>query len=214
METNDVNLSISEQWRTGKVKRERKPKKSEKIKMKQRVVNDERSVVDKVLRDFFLMNGKHVPNNPSVRAMQQFLRFTDVIYAGKNVKGGSLFTSNNRDKEENREVYGSVYANVARLKKPIWYIRTILRDNKKLDTYHFERISYHLMDLVEIMPGAVRRLKNDPAIKDNDSKFMRGFGHNVGFRDFVLEQFSADIENHTYETLIGMANAIIYKSKL
>lgn len=213
MTGSNETLSIAEQWRTGKVKRERKPK-VEKIKQKSKTVTNEREVIDKVLRDFFVINGKHVPNNPSVRAMQQFLRFTDGISAGKNVEGGSMFTSNNRDKSENQEVYGSVYANVSRLKRPIWYIKTILEENKKLDTQHLERISYRLMDLVEVMPGAVRRLKDDPAIKDNDSKFMRNVGHNVGFRDFILEQFSSDIENHTYEMLIGMVNAVIYKAKL
>ena len=210
---NEELLSIVEQWINGKVKRERKPK-VKKIKQKSKTVMDEREVIDKVLRDFFIINGKHVPKNPSVRAMQQFLRFTDGISAGKNVEGGSLFTNNNRDKSENQEVYGSVYANVLRIKQPIWYIKTILEENKRLDMQHLERISYRLMDLVEVMPGAVRRLKDDPAIKDNDSKFMRNVGHNVGFRDFILEQFSSDIENHTYEMLIGMVNAVIYKTNL
>jgi len=205
-------LSIAEGWRTGKVTRERKPK-VKVIKQEVKVVNNEKSVVEKVLRDFFLDNGKTMPNNPSVRAMQQFLRFTDGITAGKNVAGGSLFTSSNRDKQENRQVYRSVYANVARLKKPIWYIRTILQDNRRLDIQHLERITYHLMDLVEVMPSAVKRLQEDPAIKYNDSKFMQNIGHNVGFRDFILEQFASDIENHTYEMLIGMVNAIIYVGK-
>lgn len=210
--TKEDMLSIAEGWRTGKAKRERKPK-VEKIKQEVKTVNDEKSVVEKVLRDFFLDNGKTVPNNPSVRAMQQFLRFTDGITAGKNVAGGSLFTSNNRDKQENRQVYGSVYANVARLKEPIWYIRTILQDNKKLDIQHLERISYRLMDLVEVMPKAVKRLQEDPTIKFNESKFMQNIGHNVGFRDFILKQFELDIENRTYEMLIGMINGVIYIGK-
>lgn len=212
MESNSKEemLAIAEAWRTGKKKRERKPK-VKKIKQQDIVVKDEKSAVEAVLRDFFLPNGKNMPNDPSVKAMQQFLRFTDGIVAGKNVAGGSLFTSNNRDKHENRDVYGGVYRNVARIKEPIWYIKTILEENKKLDIQHLERISYRLMDLTEVMPGAVKRLLEDPAIKDNDSNFMKNVGHNVGFRDFILKQFQIDTERHTYEMLIGMINAIIYK---
>ena len=205
-------MSIADGWRKGKPKRERKPK-VEKVKQEVKTVNDEKSIVEKILRDFFLDNGKNTPNNPSVRAMQQFLRFTGGITAGKNAAGGSLFTSKNRDKQENRDAYRSVYANVARLKEPIWYIRTILQDNKKLDVQHLERISYRLMDLVEVMPIAVKRLQEDPAIKYNESKFMQNIGHNVGFRDFILKQFALDVEQHTYDMLIGMINGVIYIGK-
>ena len=214
MESNSKEemLAIAEAWRTGKKKREHKPK-VKKIKQQDIVVKDEKSAVEAVLRDFFLPNGKNMPNDPSVKAMQQFLRFTDGIVAGKNVAGGSLFTSNNRDKKENRDIYGSVYHNVARIKEPIWYIRTILQENKKLDIQHLERISYRLMDLTEVMPGAVKRLLEDPAIRDNNSNFMQNIGHNVGFRDFILKQFQTDSERHTYEMLIGMINAIVYKGE-
>ena len=203
-------LAMAEAWKSGKVKRERKPK-VVKVKVKNEVVDDQRAVIENVLRDFFLPNGKNMPNDPSVKAMQQFLRFTDSVVAGKNVAGGSFFTSNNRDKAANKELYRSVYANVGRIKRPIWFIREILQKHKKLDMQSFERISYYLMDLTEDMPGAVKRLLEDPAIKDNNSNFMQNIGHNVGFRDFILKQFEIDVERNTYGMLIGMIDAVVYK---
>lgn len=188
-------------------------KKPTKIKIRTTIVKDEKSEVETELRQRFLPNGKNVPNDQSIKAMQQFLRFTDSVVSGKNVAGGAFFTSNNRDKEENREKYRVVYANVFRIKEPVYKIKDILQNNDKLDFQQIERISYYLMDLVEAMPFAVNRLLDDPAIKDNQSNFMRNVGHNVGFRDFILKQFIKDIKKETYNKLIERLKTIISNGK-
>lgn len=184
-------------------------RKPAKIKIVSTVVNDDKSELELELRQRFLPNGKNIPNDQSIKAMQQFLRFTDAIVSGKNVAGGSFFTSANRDKDENREIYRSVYTNVFKIKEPVYKIKDILQSSNKLDFQQIERISYYIMDLVDVMPIAVNRLLDDPAIKDSDSKFMKNVGHNVGFRDFVLKQFVKDIKKDTYKKLIERLNSII-----
>jgi hypothetical protein len=176
---------------------------SRKTKVKATViVNDIRTEVECELRQRFVPSGKNTPNDQSIKAMQQFMRFTDSVTSGKNVAGGSFFTSNNKDKEENKEKYGNVYENVFKIKEPVYYIKNILEGTDKLDSQHFERISYYLMDLIEVFPYAVYGLLDDPVIKDDQSNFMKNVGHNVGFRDFILKQFIKDLKKGIYNTLI------------
>ena len=179
------------------------------IKVQTVVINDRRGEVETELRQRFLPTGKNTPNDQSVKAMQQFMRFTDSIVAGKNVAGGSFFTSNNRDKTENQEKYRAVYANVFKIKEPVYHIKDILQLNKKLDFQQIERISYYLMDLVENLPIAVYGLLDDPAIRDDQSNFMKTVGHNVGFRDFILKQFLKDLKKGTYNNLIEQLKEIV-----
>lgn len=173
------------------------------------VIIDDKSQIENELRQFFLPNGKNMPNNPSMKAMQQFMRFTDATIAGKNVAGGAMFTSNNREKDEFKQMYGNVYYNVIEIRKIVYKIKTMLEDNKRLDFQQLERISYWLDDLNTELPVAVYNLLDDPAIKDNNSKFMQTVGHNVGFRDFILKQFLKDIKNGVYSNLINRINSVI-----
>ena len=65
------------------------------------------------------------------------------------------------------------------------------------------------MDLVENLPIAVYGLLDDPAIRDDQSNFMKTVGHNVGFRDFILKQFLRDLKKGTYNNLIEQLKEIV-----
>lgn len=184
-------------------------KKPARIKVESAVVVDEKGVLELELRQRFLPNGKNVPNDPSIRAIQQFLRFTDAIVSGKNTAGGSFFTWANREKEENQEKYRDVYSNVMKIKEPVYKIKCILEDASSLDFQQLEKISYYLMDFVEVLPISVYALLDDPAIKEDQSNFMRSVGHNVGFRDFILKQFIKDLKKSTYNNLIERLNGVV-----
>jgi hypothetical protein len=187
-----------------------------KKKKKKPLVNSINPMTDmeRELRLRFLEMGKEVPDDKSIRAMHQFLRFTDPITgAGKNAAGGAFLTSKNKENAINKEKYGNIYTNVQNIYLPIKRIRDILNHPGAIDAQRLERIVYNLQDLCQVLGSSVQALLNDPAIRNDKSNFMTGEGgHYVGFKA-VLKQLLKDAKNAVYENLINRIEEIIDKGK-
>ena len=82
----------------------------------------------------FVELGKNTVNDPSIRAMHQFIRFT-YLQPGKNTAGGAFLTWKNQFSDNNMIKYGEVYDRINSILKPIWNIRGIFGDSTIKGTF-------------------------------------------------------------------------------
>ena len=170
------------------------------------------------LKNRFLNQGKEMSGDASVRAMQQFMRYTDRELSKKNIAGGSIFTETNRTKFA--DSLGEIYDNVQKIRVPVLEIAYILKNTKKFDNQHLEQLMYKLQDLCENIPLAVHEILHHPAVLDAIQHRVpfwvganeQGGGHNIGLRQ-VLKQFEKDIRNQTYKQIANRIDEFIKNGK-
>lgn len=171
------------------------------------------------LRTRFLINGREVPGDESIKKMQQFIRNTDMYLAKKNIAGGAIFTDTNRF-GKNKEEFANIYDNVQKIRIPVREIQYILKNTKKFDNEHLELIKNKLLDLgdaLNIAPDEI--IHDEAALRAIQARVpfwvggsSEGGGHNVGFRD-ILRQFKKDNKNQTYQKIANRIEEYITNGK-
>jgi len=172
----------------------------------------------KDLRTRFLINGREIPGDESIKKMQQFMRFTSRDLAKKNIAGGSIFTDSNQTKKEDE--FGNIFNNVYKIRKPAMEIASILKSTGKFDTQHLESLKNKILDLCDALSTAPYEIIHDPAALDAIQRKVpfwvggssEGGGHNVGFRD-ILRQFNKDMKNQTYQQIANRIEDFISNGK-